>query len=257
MQEKNIEDVRATEGVAEENMWNDRTRRLIGTEGVDLLAKARVLVVGVGGVGGYAAEMLARSGVGHLTLVDSDCVDISNLNRQLIATRDSVGESKVELFARRFRDINPAIEVTPRMEYLTVDGIDALLSPGYDYVIDAIDTVAPKVALLAYCLTHKIPVITSMGAGGRFDPTQVGYFDLWETREDGLARAVRQRLKRQGLHRRLLTVASTERPVHSSVIELNQENKRSSYGTLATIPAIFGIMLASRVIRDLLKQPSK
>lgn len=233
--------------------WDDRTRLLVGDDGAARLDAARVLVAGVGGVGGYAAEMLARTGVGHLTLVDSDSVAVSNINRQLIATTRTVGLPKVDLFMARFKEINPAISVTPLLEYITPDNVERLLAPGFDFVIDAIDTVAPKVALLAYCLRHRIPVVSSMGAGGRLHPERVGYFDLWETREDGLARAVRQRLKQAGLRRPLKTVASTEAPRRASVIELDERNKRSSYGTVAPVPAAFGILLASHVINKLIE----
>ena len=211
--------------------WDDRTRLLVGDDGAARLDAARVLVAGVGGVGGYAAEMLARTGVGHLTLVDSDNVAVSNINRQLIA----------------------ANSVPPLLEYITPDNVERLLAPGFDFVIDAIDTVAPKVALLSHCLRHRIPVVSSMGAGGRLHPERVGYFDLWETREDGLARAVRQRLKQAGLRRPLKTVASTEAPRRASVIELDERNKRSSYGTVAPVPAAFGILLASHVINKLIE----
>lgn len=233
--------------------WDDRTRLLVGDDGAARLDAARVLVAGVGGVGGYAAEMLARTGVGHLTLVDSDSVAVSNINRQLIATTRTVGRPKVDLFMARFKEINPAISVTPLLEYITPDNVERLLESGFDFVIDAIDTVAPKVALLAYCLRHRIPVVSSMGAGGRRHPERVGYFDLWETREDGLARAVRQRLKQAGLRRPLKTVASTEAPRRASVIELDERNKRSSYGTVAPVPAAFGILLASHVINKLIE----
>lgn len=233
--------------------WNDRTLRLIGPEGVRRLASARVLVVGVGGVGGYAAEMLARTGVGHLTLVDADCVSVSNLNRQLIATATEIGKQKVDLFEARFRDINLGIEVTALRQFVTPENVGELLSGSYDFVVDAIDTVAPKVALLSHCLRERIPVISSMGAGGRTDVTKVGYFDLWETREDGLARAVRQRLKQQGLRRPLKVVASTEAPRQGAVIKLDERNKRSSYGTTAVIPSVFGIYLGAYVIDKLIK----
>lgn len=233
--------------------WDDRTRLLVGDDGAARLDAARVLVAGVGGVGGYAAEMLARTGVGHLTLVDSDNVAVSNINRQLIATTRTVGRPKVDLFMVRFKEINPAISVTPLLEYITPDNVERLLAPGFDFVIDAIDTVAPKVALLSHCLRHRIPVVSSMGAGGRLHPERVGYFDLWETREDGLARAVRQRLKQAGLRRPLKTVASTEAPRRASVIELDERNKRSSYGTVAPVPAAFGILLASHVINKLIE----
>lgn len=234
-----------------EERWNDRTRLLLGESAAARLAAARVFIAGVGGVGGYAAEMLARSGVGHLTLVDADCVSATNLNRQIIAVIPDIGKPKTDLFERRFLDINPEISVTPMRKFISPDNVADMLSEGFDYVIDAIDTVAPKVALLAHCLREKIPVISSMGAGGRVDPTKAGYFDLWETREDGLARAVRQRLKKIGLRRRLDVVASSEAPRSGAVIELDERNKRSSYGTIATIPSVFGILLAAKVINNL------
>lgn len=234
-----------------EERWNDRTRLLLGESAAARLAAARVFIAGIGGVGGYAAEMLARSGVGHLTLVDADCVSVTNLNRQIIAVIPDIGKPKTDLFERRFLDINPEISVTPLREFISPDNVADMLSEGFDYVIDAIDTVAPKVALIAHCLREKIPVISSMGAGGRVDPTKAGYFDLWETREDGLARAVRQRLKKMGLRRRLDVVASSEAPRSGAVIELDERNKRSSYGTIATIPSLFGILLAAKVINNL------
>ncbi len=234
-----------------EERWNDRTRLLLGESAAARLAAARVFIAGIGGVGGYAAEMLARSGVGHLTLVDADCVSVTNLNRQIIAVIPDIGKPKTDLFERRFLDINPEISVTPLREFISPDNVADMLSEGFDYVIDAIDTVAPKVALIAHCLREKIPVISSMGAGGRVDPTKAGYFDLWETREDGLARAVRQRLKKIGLRRRLDVVASSEAPRSGAVIELDERNKRSSYGTIATIPSVFGILLAAKVINNL------
>lgn len=235
-------------------LWNDRTIRLLGEEACGHLASSRVLVVGVGGVGGYAAEMLARSGIGHLTIVDADNVATSNINRQLIALESTVGLPKTELFAKRFRDINPEIDVTAVKDFITTENIDEILNPGFDYVIDAIDTVAPKVALITACLQRNIRIISSMGAGGRTDPTKVGYFDIRETREDGLARAVRQRLKKAGIRKKLKVVASTETPHSNSLIHLEEKNKRSSYGTIATIPSLFGIYLAAYVINSITRQ---
>lgn len=237
--------------------WDSRTRRLLGDEAAERLASARVLVVGVGGVGGYAAEILARTGVGHLTLMDADAVSVSNLNRQLIATIPDIGKSKTSLFTERFLAINPDIVVDARQEFLTPEGVSPLLDEEFDFVVDAIDTVAPKVALLAECLRRRIRVISSMGAGGRLDPTRVGYRDLWDTREDGLARAVRQRLKALGLRRPLAVVASDEPPRKGAVIELEERNKRSSFGTVAAIPAIFGIMMAQHVINKLINREDR
>lgn len=232
--------------------WDDRTRTLIGGDACRRLAEARVLVVGVGGVGGYAAEMLARSGVGHLTLIDADDVAPTNLNRQLIALRSTLGQPKTDLFARRFKDINPGVDVEPLRIFLNPENVDEILDRGFDYVVDAIDTVAPKTSLIAGCLRRGMRIISSMGAGGRLDPTKVGYADLWSTTEDGLARAVRQRLKKMGLRRPLKVVASSEAPRRRSVIDLDLPNKRSSYGTLPTIPSLFGIYLASHVIQKLI-----
>ena len=234
--------------------WNSRTLRLIGEPGVAALNRARVLIVGVGGVGGYAAEMLARSGVGHLTLIDSDTVSQSNLNRQIIALSSVRGQSKVALFKQRIADINPDCSVTTIEEFLTPENVTEILAPGYDYVADCIDTVAPKVALLSVCKSAHIKVISSMGAGGRLDPTQVCYADLWETRQDGLARAVRAAFKKRGQHPSIKVVYSTEAPrSHSLIMEEGRDNKRSGYGTLATIPALFGIYIASYIINNLLK----
>lgn len=232
-------------------MWQARTETLLGNEAIALLSASRVLVAGVGGVGGYAAEILARTGIGHLTLVDADNVAESNINRQIIATHSSVGESKVELFARRFRDINPDIDVTPLQLYIEPDNVPGLLADSYDFIIDAIDTVAPKMALLTYALKHNIPIISSMGAGGRIDPSKVTYCDISTTCNDGLARVVRQRLRKAGLNKKLTVVASTEPPRRFAVIPLQEANKRSSFGTIASIPALFGIYLANHVILKL------
>lgn len=233
--------------------WDSRTRRLLGDEAVERLARAKVVVVGAGGVGGYAVETLVRSGVGHIVIIDADNVAESNINRQLIALRSTVGEPKVSLFAQRCRDINPEVSVTAVKEFVNPENAATLIGTDADFVIDAIDTVAPKMAVIMHCLANRIPVISSMGAGGRIDPTKIGYFDISETREDGLARAVRQRLKKAGIRKPLKVVASTEAPCRRAVIELEEQNKRSSYGTIISIPAIFGIYLANHAIVKLIR----
>jgi len=232
--------------------WNDRTRRLIGDEAVQRLRQAHVLVAGLGGVGGYAVEMLARSGIGHLTLIDADTVSPSNLNRQLIALRSTIGQFKTTLFAGRIADINPECLVDAADQFLTPGNIADMIPVDVDFVVDAIDTVASKVALIAHCMQHNISLISSMGAGGRMDVTRVQYADLWQTAEDGLARAVRQRLKKMKLRKPLHVVFSSEAPHAASLIELALPGKRSSFGTTASIPAVFGIYLANHVIKSLI-----
>lgn len=228
--------------------WQSRTRLLLGDDAVERLGRASVLVAGVGGVGGYVLEMLARSGVGAITAVDSDAVAPGNINRQLIASRATVGQPKVTLWAERVAAINPDCRFTPLERYIDTSGAASLLEPGFDFVADCIDTVAPKVELLARCLTLRIPVISSMGAGGRLDPTQVRYGHLADTREDGLARAVRQGFKRRGICGNPRVVWSAEAPRRRSLIQLCEANKRSSFGTLASIPAIFGLYMANAIV---------
>lgn len=234
--------------------WYSRTEALLGPEGVGRLGGARVLVVGIGGVGGYAAEMLVRSGVGHISILDSDMVAPSNINRQPVAFHSTIGRSKVALAAERFRDINPDVDVEPLDMFLLPADVAPLLTRGFDYVADCIDTVAPKVALLAGCVKTRTRVISSMGAGGRLDPSQVRVAGLWETREDGLARAVRQAFKKRGERPDLRVVYSPESPRTHALIEVKMQNKRSSFGTLATVPATFGIFMANHIIRAITRQ---
>lgn len=232
--------------------WDDRTRALLGDYAIRRLEQASVFVAGLGGVGGYAVEMLGRTGIGHLTIVDSDDVALTNLNRQLIATTTTLGKKKGDLFAERLKSINPHIDVEVINEFITPENVKLLLfSRRFDYVVDAIDTVAPKVALLLACLEQGIKVVSSMGAGGRKDPAKVCYSDLWVTRDDGLARAVRQRLKKAGMRKPLPVVCSTELPSASALVKVETDNKLTSFGTTAIVPSIFGIFLASKVINDL------
>lgn len=232
--------------------WDSRTRLLLGDEGAGRLANASVLVAGLGGVGGYVAEILARSGVGKLVLVDADTVSESNVNRQIIALRDTLGMSKAELWRQRLGKINPALTIDARDMFLTPDNIPPLLDCGCDYVADAIDTIAPKCALIRECVVRGNAIVSSMGAGGRLDPSQVRYGTLDKTCGDGLARTLRQRLRRQETDiRNVKVVWSSEEPARRAVINLDERNKRSSFGTLASIPALFGIFMANLIIRDI------
>ena len=232
--------------------WQQRTRLLVGEEAAARLRAAHVLIVGVGGVGAYAAETIARAGVGKITLVDGDTVSTSNINRQLPALHSTVGLAKVDVVAQRIADINPEVVVDAHREFITAESAATLLDSGFDYVVDAIDSISAKVALIAECQLRRIKIISSMGAGGRIDPTKVQYADLWATHSDGLARAVRERLKQRGLRRALPVVWSSEQPRRNALIMTDEiEGKRSSYGTVAYLPAMFGLMLGAQVIRKL------
>lgn len=232
--------------------WDARSRLLLGDEAMARLAAATVLVAGLGGVGGYAAEVLARSGVGGMIIIDSETVDVTNVNRQLIALRSTVGLSKTGLWRQRLLDINPELRLEVRDTFITPDNAAMMLDPAPDHVADCIDTVASKCALLAGCLERHIPVISSMGAGGRLDPSKVRYGHLAQTCEDGLAKAVRTAMRRRKIDAgRLKVVWSQEAPCRKALINLETTNKRSSFGTLATIPALFGIYIANSIIRHI------
>lgn len=236
-----------------ENPYNQRTVLMLGADAVARLAMSHVLVVGAGGVGSYAIEALGRAGAGRITIVDADTVAKSNVNRQLPALLSTVGQPKVEVMRQRLLDINPCCRVDAIRAFLTADdAADMLTRLKPDFVIDAIDSVAPKVALIEACLRQKIKLIASMGAGGRLDPAQIRYADISETFHDGLARAVRQRLKKSGITKGVKVVFSTEQP-RRSALTLTDEmaNKVSSFGTVAWLPAIFGLYLAAYAVNVL------
>ena len=232
--------------------WMQRTSLLLGDNNLQHLLQCHVLVVGVGGVGAYAAEMLVRAGIGRITILDSDCVAASNINRQLVALHSTIGKPKVDVLAQRLLDINPALQLTVQQRYLEADDAEKLLQAKYDFVVDAIDTVAPKVALLAACLQQNIAVVSSVGAGARIDPSQIKYADINQTTHCGLARAVRSRLRKMNIRHKLPVVYSTEIPQADAVEEVTGErNKRTTVGTVSYMPAIFGCYLAAYVIQRL------
>ena len=246
-----------------ENKWTDRTSLLLGDEKMQRLADAHVLVVGVGGVGAYAAEMLCRAGVGELTIIDADTVNVTNINRQLPATHSTIGRLKTEVLGQRLRDINPVLRLHELPLYLKeeeasslLDGtLSALSSEAhrpFTFIVDAIDTIAPKCALIGEALRRGIPIVSSMGAGAKSDITQIRFADLWDTYHCGLAKAVRTRLKKEGLRRPLPVVFSTEQAVRQAVITVEgEQNKKSTAGTISYMPAVFGCYLAEYVIRKL------
>jgi len=235
--------------------WSDRTERLLGVEACDRLRNSRVFVAGVGGVGGYALEMLCRTGVGSIVAVDSDSVDITNLNRQILSLRSNIGEKKAKIASERCHDINPEVEIISLDEYISEDNAGELLDEyDPDFVIDAIDTVKPKCALVRESLYRRKGIVSSMGAGGRIHPEMVGYCDLWDTCDDGLAKAVRTRLKKDGVRGRLMTVWSSERPIRHELKMIDGVNKLTSPGTIASVPAVFGIFLANYALLKLVSE---
>lgn len=234
--------------------WTDRTELLLGKDKMQRLRNAHILVVGVGGVGAYAAEMLCRAGVGEMTLIDADNVQPTNINRQLPATHATVGRSKTEVLAERFRDINPKIKLHVRPIYLKEEDIEELLTSNLrlDFIVDAIDTIAPKCALIVEALRRHIPIVSSMGAGAKCDITQIRFADLWDTYHCGLAKAVRARMKKAGIRQSLPVVFSTEQADRRAIITVEgEQNKKSTAGTVSYMPAVFGCYLAEFVIRKL------
>ena len=233
--------------------WKQRTRLLLGEEKSERLRQAHVLVVGGGGVGAYAAEMLCRAGVGRLTLVDADTVQPTNINRQLPALHSTLGQPKVEVLAARFRDINPEVELTVLPVFLKDENIPQLLDAArYDFVVDAIDTLAPKCHLIAEALRRRIKIVSSMGAGAKSDITQIRFADIWDTYHCGLSKAVRKRLQKMGIRHKLPVVFSTEQADPKAVLLTDDErNKKSTCGTVSYMPAVFGCYLAEYVIRRL------
>ena len=241
-----------------ESKWTDRTALLLGGDKMQRLAAAHILVVGVGGVGAYAAEMLCRAGVGEMTIIDADTINVTNINRQLPATHSTIGLSKVEVLANRFRDINPEIRLHSLPIYLEDDevgnllGDDDVCQPKYSFIIDAIDTIAPKCALITESIRRGIPIVSSMGAGAKSDITQIRFADIWDTYHCGLAKAVRTRLKKAGIRKSLPVVFSIEQADRRAVITIDGErNKRSTAGTISYMPAVFGCYLAEYVIRHI------
>lgn len=232
--------------------WMQRTELLIGTEGLERLKQSSVLIVGLGGVGGMAAEAICRAGVGKLTLIDRDIVTETNINRQLIALTSTVGMSKAEVLASRLRDINPAVVLHVITDWLDEKNLDQILNEGkFDYVVDAIDTLSPKVHLLKNCVEKGIKVVSAMGAGAKTDPAKVKIDDISKTTYCPLAKAVRTRLHKLGVKRGVTVVFSTEEACKESVIETDEKYKRSTTGTISYMPALFGLMLASVVVREL------
>lgn len=232
--------------------WMQRTELLLGSDRIERLRNARVLVVGLGGVGAYAAEAIARAGVGTMTIADADAVSESNINRQLPALHSTVGEPKAEVMARRLLDINPGLRLTVVRRYIRDEETETLLDEGFDYVVDAIDTLSPKAGLIRSCLERDIPVVSSMGAGAKTDPTRVRIEDIARSHHCPLAHMLRKRLHKMGIRTGFYVVFSDEPVREGSMMLCEETNKKSNVGTISYIPALFGIGCASVAIRTLI-----
>ena len=234
-----------------ENQFS-RTERLLGKENMEKLAAARVCIFGIGGVGGYVAEALARSGVGHLELVDNDVICLSNLNRQIIATHETLGRYKADVMKERILSINPTAEVTVYKCFYLPETRAQFDFTNYDYVVDAIDTVAGKIALVLQAEESGTPVISSMGAGNKLDPAAFQVADIYQTSVCPLAKVMRRELKRRGV-KKLKVVYSKEQPVavQNDEESLLSSPRRSIPGSIAFVPSVAGLIIAGEVVKDL------
>lgn len=250
-------------------MWLDRTILLMGKEAVQSLQSAHVLIAGLGGVGAYAAEMLVRAGIGHLTIVDADTLSETNKNRQLLALDSTLGQEKTVVMARRLLDINPNLQLTTHTTFLNADNIADIIarkpkadeatdsptmSPQLNYLVDAIDTLAPKIELISYCVQHGIPIVSAMGAGAKYDATAIKITDISKSYNCPLAYQLRKRLRREkNIKQGVKVVFSMELPDDNAIELVNEQNKRSIVGTVSYLPAVFGCLCAQVVINDLRK----
>ena len=230
----------------------ERTGFLLGEENVIALHGKRVAVFGVGGVGGFVVEALVRSGVGHLTIVDNDTVSISNINRQIIATHDTIGRPKVEVMKERILSINPKAEVDMRQCFFLPENADTFDFSTYDYVVDAIDTVSGKLELVMKAQAAQTPIICSMGAGNKLDPTRFEVADIYKTSVCPLAKVMRHELKKRGI-KKLKVVYSKELPLTPLSTPTEGSSKRSTPGSVAFVPSVAGLIIAGEVIKDLLR----
>lgn len=234
--------------------WQERTSILLGEAVLDSLAARKVMVVGLGGVGAYAAEMLCRAGVGKLVLVDSDTVGETNLNRQLIALNSTIGMLKTDVLAERLRDINPAVELTVVPEYVEEGNMEEIFARAGqpDYVVDAIDTLAPKISLIKHCVCNGIPHVTAMGAGAKLDATKIRIADLSKSYNCPLAYILRKKLRKEGISKGFKVVFSEELPDREAIVPMEERNKKSQVGTISYLPAVFGCVCAQAAIEHLI-----
>lgn len=236
-------------------VWQERAELLFKEEGIQALKNANVLIVGLGGVGSFAAEFIVRAGVGNVTIVDGDTVDITNINRQLPALHSTVGMSKAELMGARLLDINPELNLTVLNEFLSPECAQEVVTKDFDYVMDCIDSITPKLNLIIAAKKNKVKVVSNMGAGGKLIASKVVVKDISKTNVCPLAKVIRKRLKKEGITSGVKAVYSTETPDESSLKMTDGTNfKKSFFGTNSWMPCLFGLHAAETVIRHLLKK---
>jgi len=228
-----------------------RLALLIGQENINTIAKLKIAVFGLGGVGGYVVEALSRCGVNNFDLIDDDVVNKSNINRQIIATQNTIGIAKTELFRQRILEINPDAQINVFKEFYLPEKRDMFDFKQYDYVVDAIDTVTAKLDLIETCIKNDIPIISAMGCGNRLDPTQIRIGDVYKTKDDPLAKIMRRELKKRHINK-LTVVYSLEKPIKPE-LNLSDDRKRSLPGSSAFVPASAGLAIASHIIREAIK----
>lgn len=231
--------------------WEKRTGLIVGDRGIEKLNNANVIIFGVGGVGGFAAEAIARAGIGNITLVDFDDVDITNINRQIIALNSTVGKMKVDVFKERIKDINPNINITTIAEKYTPENGEEILSKDYDYAIDAIDMITSKIHIIETCEKKGINVISSMGMGNKLDPTKIELTDIYKTSMCPLARVMRRELKARGI-KKLKVVYSTEKAIEPK--EKIMSGNKMTAGSISFVPSVAGLIMASAVVNDILEK---
>lgn len=237
----------------EDISWLGRTTLLIGEEKVRALTQKHVMVVGMGGVGSFAAEFICRSGIGMMTIIDGDVVDPTNRNRQLPALATNHGQSKADIMADRLKNINPELHLNVVKEFVNPEMVEQVLDFNPDYIVDAIDSITPKITFLTIAHKRNIPIVSSMGAGAKLDPTQLKVVDISKTLMCPFAQQVRKQLKKKGIFKGIKAVYSPETPVWESLMLTDGSNfKKSAYGTISYLPATFGATAASVVIRDLI-----
>ncbi len=231
--------------------WLQRTEILLGEATLERMKNLRVMVLGLGGVGSFAAEFLTRAGVGNMTIVDGDTVDLSNINRQLPALHSTVGKRKIAVMAKRMLDINPQLNLKVRDEFINPETVNSLISTEFDYIFDCIDSIQPKQYVIIACKQKGVRIVSSMGAGGRLDPSKVQVADLSETFNCPFAQQVRKGLKRKGVYNGVTVVFSSELVSKDHMMMTDGSKfKKSFYGTSSYIPALFGLHMTSVVVRE-------